>query len=254
MTPVTAGLVGAGISSAGDLLGGWLGLKGQERTNRQNLAIAREQMAFQERMSNTAYQRAAQDLEAAGLNRILALGGGASTPGGQSAVMQNPAQHMSNSLSRTTEKVNTALAIRRQLAEIENIEARTDVISPAAKVGEKTGDWMERLKNYDYRGMGDRFATDVKGAANAAKEGFKMIGSAGKQRARDAANAARLRLEQVANSMGLRTDGLERQLIDTVEQMDIPPGMSDDEKLAWAMDNIDQVARFRDRQKRMKGQ
>lgn len=47
-----------------------------------NNASAKRQMEFQERMSSTAYQRAAKDLEAAGLNRVLALGSPASTPGG----------------------------------------------------------------------------------------------------------------------------------------------------------------------------
>lgn len=51
---------------------------------------AKSQMRFQEHMANTQYQRAAKDLEAAGLNRIIAFGSPADSPGGAGYSMQKP--------------------------------------------------------------------------------------------------------------------------------------------------------------------
>lgn len=73
-----------GISSAlGISKGGILGGIGGLYKQKSDKASSARQMAFQERMSNTAYQRQMADLRAAGLNPMLAAkAGGASTPTG----------------------------------------------------------------------------------------------------------------------------------------------------------------------------
>lgn len=93
-----APVLGAG---AGFLLGGPVGAyigagmganySAQDQANQANIRMAREQMSFQERMSNTAHQREMADLEAAGLNPTLSAGGnGSSTPGGAAATVTAP--------------------------------------------------------------------------------------------------------------------------------------------------------------------
>lgn len=86
-------LAGGAASLIGSAYGAYKQEQGQKSANKANLAIAREQMGFQERMSNTAYQRSMADMRKAGLNPMLAFQqGGASTPMGASAHMENPAQ------------------------------------------------------------------------------------------------------------------------------------------------------------------
>lgn len=105
------------------LVGGLFSAKGARDQNKANLAIAREQMAFQERMSSTAHQREVADLRKAGLNPILSATGGpgASSPAGASAQMENV----------LGAGVSSALQSRLLREQLKNLETDRD----AKKVG-----------------------------------------------------------------------------------------------------------------------
>ena len=87
--------------------------QGAESRNDAQIDQSNAQMGFQSNMSNSSYQRAVQDLKGAGLNPMLAYSqGGASTPSGSMADVQDtltPAVNTANQVFR--EQNNASVAV-----------------------------------------------------------------------------------------------------------------------------------------------
>jgi len=115
---------------AGGLAGGAASFFGSREANRANAGMTREQMDWEQRMSESAHQREVNDLIKAGLNPILSAGGpGASTPGAPGFV---------GAKSETEGIATSARDAWRLKNEARILKAQADKAEAEAKAAKKT--------------------------------------------------------------------------------------------------------------------
>lgn len=119
-------VIGAAIGAGADILGGLFGNSAQKRANKMNIALQRENNAWMERMSNTAWLRGTRDMLDSGINPMLAVSqGGASTPSTSAATVR-PADALSRGISSAGSKA-------AMMVQLENMAANTAVTREKAK-------------------------------------------------------------------------------------------------------------------------
>lgn len=158
------GTIAAAVGSA------YLNRQAAKRANKQARIASATQMAFQERMSNTAYQRGMEDMRKAGLNPILAgKMGGASTPSGAQYTpqMEQPAQAIANSAN-----------IKNVLAQTAKIKAETKLLNTTA--GSAVPKTLEGFKRLFETYVGDGISSIKEALEKATERNNAMKAKGGK--------------------------------------------------------------------------
>lgn len=183
MDPFTMAMIGNGILQAGGAV------FGQERANKTNINLSREQMAFQERMansaqafsermSNTEVQRHVADLKAAGLNPALAYGQTGTAPTGVTA--GGSQGRVENSMRDLPQVLANSMALKQMQKQLQiadetlgNIRANTDKTKIEGKNAQYSGDLLRQ--SFKFNAINQPFTTQTL-AAEAALRRLQIPG------------------------------------------------------------------------------
>jgi len=126
---------------AASLVGAGLNIYGQQQANQSNAQQAAINREYQERLSNTSYQRGTADMAAAGLNPMLAYSqGGASTPGGAQAQAAN---ELSGGVSAALQASQILTGMDNTVAQTKKTEADTEYVNAQTVLSELQAQHIE---------------------------------------------------------------------------------------------------------------
>lgn len=239
--PLAAGMIGGAFSAFG-----------ASRQQRSSERMARQQMDFQERMSNTAFTRAAHDLNRAGLNRVLAIGSPASTPGGAMGQAQNIG---AAGVSGATAAAQAAANVQLTKEQARKVGFEADMLQPKAQVAGAVGDAT--------KGATESILDVAKGAFDTGVdflkrqyEQYRKNKAEQSTSAKDAEsntpakNSATAKVDAMHMKFGFDPDKARRRVLKAIDEMDVDTrGWTDEQKLQWFLDNPEKVKRYNERKK-----
>lgn len=132
--------------AAGEVASAKIAANAQNKANETNIMLAREarefnsaealkQREFEQGLSNTAHQREIQDLQKAGLNPALSMGGsGASTPSGASASGSAATVQPATMAPAFKRIISAAMEIKNQQKDLETKDATVKMNNAVAKL------------------------------------------------------------------------------------------------------------------------